>query len=205
MGDHTVLATRNTLTQHQLQEALATPEATVSGVCVLPRLSAVPKSAAAHTAAPPSNNGSNGAAEGAQAEQQQAEVSAPLPQWAVQQLAAYMRQQLQLNLFNMDIIVPSTAAAATSAAAALGTAAAHPPTPAGDAAAAAHVHMGTAAVALLADGTQQGCSSGGGQGVAPQLLVVDVNYFPGLDKVPGSEAMLADYLARVVAAGNSSV
>ena len=36
-------------------------------------------------------------------------------------------------------------------------------------------------------------------GVQQQLLVVDINYFPGYDKVPGAEVLFADFLAECAA------
>lgn len=40
-------------------------------------------------------------------------------------------------------------------------------------------------------------------GVQQQLLVVDINYFPGYDKVPGAEVLFADFLAECAATASS--
>ena len=43
------------------------------------------------------------------------------------------------------------------------------------------------------------------QQLQQQLLVVDINYFPGYDKVPGAEVLFADFLVQCAAhAGSSS-
>jgi hypothetical protein len=41
------------------------------------------------------------------------------------------------------------------------------------------------------------------QQLQQQLLVVDINYFPGYDKVPGAELLFADFLAQCAACAGS--
>eukprot|EP00879_Flechtneria_rotunda_P019887 GHRR01020903.1.p1 GENE.GHRR01020903.1~~GHRR01020903.1.p1 ORF type:complete len:497 (+),score=218.65 GHRR01020903.1:511-2001(+) len=91
------------------------------------------------------------------------DAAAP-PMWAMQQLAAYLRQQLQLNLFNVDIIVPEQQETPVQLAVSSDS---------------SNDRTRTAAV----------CSC---------CLVVDINYFPGYDKVPGAEALFADYLSSLL-------
>jgi hypothetical protein len=91
------------------------------------------------------------------------DAAAP-PLWAMQQLAAFLRQQLQLNLFNVDIISPQQQ---------------HQQRPAHE----LHDRMSSSCVCKGSD--------------CRQFLVVDVNFFPGFDKVPGAEQLFADYLASL--------
>jgi hypothetical protein len=91
------------------------------------------------------------------------DAAAP-PLWAMQQLAAYLRQQLQLNLFNVDIIAPEQQQLVVDDS------------------------MGPTSSSSIEGSSSSSCR---------RFLVVDVNFFPGFDKVPGAEQLFADYLASL--------
>jgi hypothetical protein len=189
IGPSCVLTRRNTLTPDTLEAAAAAAPAGKQGVAILPRLSAdklaaiaaaqqQQQSQAAELAAAPSakidsSGGSSGSSKGVAVADASVEgdTCAP-PLWAVQQLAAHLRTALGLNLFNVDIITPSQQVSSQQQ------------------------------QLLLQQGQQQEDHQQQQQqpgGVQQQLLVVDINYFPGYDKVPGAEVLFADFLAECAA------
>jgi hypothetical protein len=226
IGPHIVLTRRSTLTMQRIQQAAAasygssSSEPDRSAVVLLQRVSAVPLSAldAAHgssssastrsqrsmpaTAASPSsiqgqtsataaplvsqaaaahtqgatgdagNSGTQCNAGGtALADASVAGDAAAPPLWAMQQLAAFLRHKLQLNLFNVDIIAP-------------------------DQQRQQHQQLQQSDTVTQRTGSI-GAGASAGNSSSRQYLVVDVNFFPGFDKVPGAEQLFADYLASL--------
>jgi hypothetical protein len=98
------------------------------------------------------------------------DAAAP-PLWAMQQLAAFLRHKLRLNLFNVDIIAP-------------------------DQQRQQHQQLRQPDTVTQQTGSI-GAGASAGNSSSRQYLVVDVNYFPGFDKVPGAEQLFADYLASL--------
>jgi hypothetical protein len=221
IGPHIVLTRRSTLTvQHIQQTAAAAAAATAASdggsitgalrpaVVLLQRVSAVPLSAAdaAHgcsnstsnqqgmpeTSLPVSSQGhtaaaavapagavrqpavahiqaaTEGAAGTALADASVAGDAAAPPLWAMQQLASFLRQELQLNLFNVDIIAPQQQQ---------------------------QQQQQPESATEHSDSVRE--CGGAGNSSKRQFLVVDVNFFPGFDKVPGAEQLFADYLASL--------
>lgn len=144
IGRSCVLTRRNTLTP-ALLEAAAAAGGPQAGVVILPRLSADKLAAVAAAQQQQQLQMADSSWGGAGAVladvSVQGDSQAP-PLWAMQQLAAHLREALGMSLFNVDIIVPSE------------------------------------------------------QGRGARLLVVDINYFPGIDKVPGGEQLFANLLAE---------
>jgi hypothetical protein len=88
----------------------------------------------------------------------------------MQQLAAFLREKLRLNLFNVDIIAPDQQQQHQQL---------QPPDGSPE-------YAGSISAGASASGSS-----------SRQYLVVDVNFFPGFDKVPGAEQLFADYLASL--------
>lgn len=198
IGPSCVLTRRSTLTPDILEAATAAAPAGRAGVVILPRLSAdkwvavqaaqqQPQQQALNDVAPAANSASSSSSNvdgggAAIADASVADDPAAPPLWAMQQLAAHLRAALGLNLFNVDIIAPSEGLQASG-------------------------EGGCCAAGLAVNGRYESCIGvDGGQGPQQaaaqlderqqQLLVVDINYFPGYDKVPGAELLFAQFLAQ---------
>eukprot|EP00878_Enallax_costatus_P028575 GHUV01030873.1.p1 GENE.GHUV01030873.1~~GHUV01030873.1.p1 ORF type:complete len:449 (+),score=169.30 GHUV01030873.1:574-1920(+) len=118
------------------------------------------------------------------------------PLWVMQQLAAYLRQQLQLSLFNVDIIAPQWQPGQQQQPIAQQP---QQQPELKEMCCSTEQHGSTSssnwtpsAVAEPAVGVE--VSERGGVG---QYLVVDINFFPGYDKVPGAEQLFADFLSSL--------
>uniref|UniRef100_A0A383VVB8 inositol-1,3,4-trisphosphate 5/6-kinase n=1 Tax=Tetradesmus obliquus TaxID=3088 RepID=A0A383VVB8_TETOB len=101
------------------------------------------------------------------------DAAAP-PLWAMRQLAAHLRQTLQLSLFNVDIIAPEHQQQQQQ----------H------------QQQQGPDDPAAPKSSSSVGDSSSSSS-CCRCFLVVDVNFFPGFDKVPGAEQLFADFLASL--------
>lgn len=197
IGPSCVLTRRNTLTLDILEAATAAAPAGRRGVVILPRLSA-DKWAAVQAAqqqqqqvlnsvSPTVNSASSSSSSSsvdgggaAIADASVADDPAAPPLWAMQQLAAHLRATLGLNLFNVDIIAPSQGLQATDEGACC----------------AASLSLNGSNEGSVGDDEGQGPPQGAAQSHQRQLLVVDINYFPGYDKVPGAELLFAQFLAQ---------
>lgn len=227
LGRHCVLTRRNSITPAVLEAATAAAPAGRQGVLILPRLSAdklaavaaaqqhgssaqcrhpasgtadgsnVPTNGASHVPHKISSSGSSSSGTALADASVHGDPLAP-PLWAMQQLAAYLRKALGMNLFNVDIIAPSNTLSSTSSCSACGT----------------NSNTACGAASSTADGEhivvprhlqqqqhhqQQEQQDGQQQQQQQELLVVDINYFPGYDKVPGAELLFADFLAECAA------
>lgn len=127
------------------------------------------------------------------------DATAP-PLWAMQQLAAYLRQQLQLSLFNVDIIAPTNISVfdhklqqphiAHLAQQPFGKL----PQKGPDSMVPQQI---TTTSNLSASDLKATTARAGVCGGVRQYLVVDINFFPGYDKVPGAELLFADFLSSL--------
>ena len=97
------------------------------------------------------------------------------PQWALEALAAHLRASLGLNLFNFDLITVDKTRA--------------PPA----AAAAENGGGGGGNGGGSANGDSP--SSAAAAPPAADYLVIDINYFPGFEKLPDYEGLLIEFLA----------
>lgn len=115
------------------------------------------------------------------------------PGWLIQELAQRLRQHLGLNLFNFDVIVPLAQRHGGSNGANCSSSGNH---------GMAGAHHG------VCSGGREGNACSGGSAEAcqqrqqqeqQQLVyhVIDINYFPGYEKLPGYEDLMVQFLQSI--------
>jgi hypothetical protein len=190
MGPHCVLTRRSTITADVLEAAAAAAAHGKRGVALLPRLSAAAvappppqqqqqqqrwerEAGAAQPSADGSAGGGVAIADASVAAEggERGSAGAVPPLWAMAQLAAHFRASLRLSLFNMDLIVRAGQGQG---------------------------HWQQQGVPQQDE--QQDAQREQQQQQQPLVVtVVDVNYLPGYDKVPGAEPLFAAWLADACA------
>lgn len=127
-------------------------------------------------------------------------VASP-PMWLVRQLAQRLRRHLGLNLFNFDVIMPLPAAngsASLRQQQQRQRQLEHPNGSAlnGAAGGGGSCRGGDVPPAGAAAAGQQG---GGCEGPAPEqvLYLIDINYFPGYEKLPGYEDLMVQFFSSI--------
>ena len=127
------------------------------------------------------------------------------PMWLVRELAQRLRQHLGLNLFNFDVIVPLRPPATQQAHGSNGSLrqnGAQNGSSAGGGGAAAALNGASRPAAAEAAGWGQGQAQqqGGPSGAPPQeqlYYLIDINYFPGYEKLPGYEDLMVQFFRSI--------
>lgn len=89
------------------------------------------------------------------------------PEWLIQQLAARLRQHLGLTLFNFDVIVPK------------------------------QQQQAACEDAVEAEANCRQGSDCGRKGLAEEYHLIDINYFPGYEKLPGYENLMVQFFQSI--------
>ena len=110
------------------------------------------------------------------------------PAWFIEQLAQRLRRHLGLNLFNFDLIVPMHQVRLLRQA--RGSAALLSAAPAGASA------NGASDSAAAEAGTAER-ESFGGDGKEKMYYLIDINYFPGYEKLPDYETHMVAFLSSL--------